>query len=60
MIVPILVVFVLGSVSGLVAGLYYKNVIVLLALNSLWWVHSFLHILYGLPGWTEDILKIGR
>ena len=53
MIIPILVVFVLGSVGGLVAGLYYRNVIVLLVLNGLWWVGSFISAYFVWLAWLD-------
>jgi hypothetical protein len=64
MIIPIFVLFILGSVIGLMAGLYYKNVIVLLILNSLWWVGSLISAYFvGLAwldrGYSENWAMIG-
>ncbi len=53
MIIPIFAVFILGSVGGLTAGLYYRNVIVLLALNSLWWIGSFISAYFVWLAWLD-------
>lgn len=53
MIVPIFILFTLGSFSGLVIGLYYRNVIVLFALNSLWWVGSFISAYFVWLAWLD-------
>jgi hypothetical protein len=53
MIVPVFAVFILGSVGGLMAGLYYRNVIVLFALNSLWWVGSFISAYFVWLAWLD-------
>ncbi len=53
MIVPILAVFILGSVGGLVAGLYYRNVVILFVLNGLWWVGSFISAYFVWLAWLD-------
>ncbi len=53
MIVPIFGAFVLGSLGGLVAGLYYRNVAVFLILNSLWWVGSFISAYFVWLAWLD-------
>lgn len=53
MIVPIFAVFILGSVGGLITGLYYRNVIVLFALNSVWWVTSFISAYFVWLAWLD-------
>jgi len=53
MIVPVFAVYILGSVGGLMAGLYYRNMIVLFALNSLWWVGSFISAYFVWLAWLD-------
>ena len=53
MIVPLFILFILGSFSGLGIGLYYRNVIILLALNSLWWVGSFISAYFVWLAWLD-------
>ena len=53
MMVPIFGVFVLGSMAGLAAGLYYKNVAILFILNSMWWVGSFISAYFVWLAWLD-------
>ena len=53
MILPVFAVFILGSVGGLMAGLYYRNVIILFAINSLWWVGSFISAYFVWLAWLD-------
>ena len=53
MAIPIAILLILGSVSGLILGLQYKNAIVLLALNIWWWLGAFVSAYFTWLAWQD-------
>ncbi|MBN1993147.1 MAG: hypothetical protein JW953_10620 [Anaerolineae bacterium] len=53
MIIPVFLLFVLSSLGGLAVGLYYQKTILLLALNILWWLGSFISAYFVCLAWLD-------